>query len=363
MIYITVFFAITLYSLYPFLKKNGQQSKKIFLFLSFATMSVVLGLRGDDVGEDTRHYLHVFNCASNVKWSQMIHSVGMRTAYYTDPFGYTDTIENGFLALAKFVHLFTDDGHVFLFVVAVITCSLFARFIYDNCEKVILPTYIFLCESMFMLAFNGARQILACAIAVQAYTLIKKKRWKSAAVVLLLAALIHNTALVGVVVFLIMRIKPQKEYKTFKYAIVATIASPFIVLLGQTILVKIFPRYAGYFLTNFWTNSLGGIVFLWIIEFALILIAYRRQFRTENSFASSCLVLLYLAFELMGLQITMFSRIGWFFRVYLMIFFPSCSAYFTKKTWQLIQFGLMILMFLLYLSYARIPAREYSFCW
>lgn len=326
-------------------------------------MAIVLGLRGDDVGEDTRHFLNVFKCASNVTWSQMLHGVGMRTAYYTDTFGYTDTIENGFLALAKVAHLFTNDGHVFLFVVAVITCALFAKFIYDNCENVIFSTYIFLCESMFMRAFNEVRQILAVAIAVQAYTLIKEKRWKSAVVVILLAALIHNTALICFVLFPIMLIKPQKEYKTFKYAIVATIASPFVALLGQAVLIKMFPRYAGYFLTNFWTNSLGGTAFLWIIEFALIVVAYSGKFRTKNSFYSSCLVLLYIAFELMGLRITMFSRVGLYFRAYLLLFFPSCSSYFTKKTWQVVQIGLIILMLLLYLSYARTPAREYSFCW
>lgn len=363
LIYIIVLLLIAVYSLYPNLKKNSRQSRRIFLFLSFATMSFVLGLRGNKVGEDTEHYLNVFKHAANVRWGDMLHSTGMRTGYFTDQFGYTDTIENGFLALAKIVHLFTSNGHVFLFIVAMVTCALFAKFIYNNCEKVIFPTYIFLCESMFMLAFNGARQILAASIAIQAYTFLRHRKWKKAMVVILMAALIHNVALVCFALFPIMLIRSRKEYKSFKYAIVATVISPFVVLLVQSAIVNLFPRYTSYFVSNFWTNSLGGITILWFIEFILIFVAYVKIFKAEKSFSTSCLVLIYLACELMGLRITMFSRVGWFFRPYLMIFFPSCSIYFTKKTWRIVQGGLLVLMFLLYLSYAGTPSRQYSFYW
>lgn len=363
LIYIILLIMIAIYSLYVYYEKNSRQSKIVFLILSFTSMAFVIGLRGNKVGEDTEHYLNIFKYAANVKWIDIIHSTGMRTAYYTNKFGYTDTIENGFLALTKFVRLFTNDGHVFLFIVSGITCIFFAKFIYQNCEEVIFPTYIFLCESMFMLAFNGARQILAVSIAIQAYTFLKKKNWKVSIIYILIASLIHNVALVCFALFPIMMIKSKREHKIFKYAIVATIAMPFAIILAQSAIINIFPRYRTYFELNFWTNSIGGIAILWCLELMLIILQYKKKFRYENSFSSSCLVLLYLACELVGLRITMFSRVGWFFRPYLMIFFPNCSQYFTKKTWLIIKSVIIVLMFLLYFSYARTPARAYSFCW
>lgn len=363
LIYILVIVLISLYGLYPYTKRNSRQSRRIFLYLSFATMTLVLGLRGSKVGEDTEHYLDVFKYASDVKWTDMLHSTGLRTGYFTDQWGYTDTIENGFLALAKVIHWITDDGQFFLFFIAAVTCALFAIFIYDNCERVVLPTYIFLCESMFMLAFNGARQILAAAIAVQAYTFLKNEKWKKAIVVILIATLIHNVALVCFALFPIMLIKPKKEYRYFKYAIIASVASPFIIIAAQSIITRIFPRYASYFSTNYWSNSVGGTAILWLVEFALILIAYRKKFKVENSFKLACCGLIYLACELMGLQIVMFSRVGWFFRPYLILFFPVCSSYFTKKTWLVVQGALLVMMILLYLSYAGTPSRLYSFYW
>ena len=362
-IYIIVLLLISIYSLYPYVKHNSRQSRKVFLFLSFTTLALVLGLRGEKVGEDTSHYLDVFRYASNVKWSNMLRAQGMRTGYYTNQYGYTDTIENGFLALAKIVHWFTNDGQVFLFLVAAITCVLFAKFIYDNCEKVIFPTFIFLCESMFMLAFNGARQIMAVAISIQAYTFLKNKKWKKAIVVILLAAMIHNVALVCFALFPIMMIKPQKEFKSFKYAILAIIASPFVIVLGQTVITKFFPRYTSYFTINYWENSLGGTTLLWIVEFVLILIAYWQKFRIDESFNCSCLVLVYLACELMGLRITMFSRVGWFFRPYLILFFPNEEQYFSIQSRKYVRMVVGVLLLLLFFSYSRTPARIYNFYW
>ena len=55
------------------------------------------------------------------------------------------------------------------------------------------------------------------------------------------------------------------------------------------------------------------------------------KFRTKDSFKLSCLVLIYLVCELMGVQIAAFSRVGLFFRSYLLLFFPECKAYFHKK--------------------------------
>lgn len=362
-IYVALLIMICLLGIYPYQQHNSKQSKKIFLFLSFTMMALVLGVRGPDVGEDTRHYLHIFSQAEYVSWSDMLHSTGMRTAYYTNQYGYTDTIENGFLALAKIVHWFADDGQIFLFVVAALTCGLFAKFIYDNCENVFYPTYIFLCESLFMFSFNGIRQTLACAITIQAYTFLKNRKWKQATFVILLAALFHNVALIAFALFPIMLIKHEKESKTFKYAMIATIAAPILIVYGQKIIIKFFPRYTAYFSVNYWQNSLGGSAILLLLEFAFIMIMYWKKFKTEDSFKLATLTLLFIAFELTGLIITMFSRTGYFFRAYLLLFFPDAEKYFSKESRPIVRLTMMILLMLLYMSYANTSYRLYRFFW
>ncbi len=324
---------------------------------------MVLGLRGFNVGEDTPHYLHIFRQAEYVSWSDMLHSTGMRTAYYTNQYGYTDTIENGFLALAKIIHWFTDDGQVFIFVVATLTCGLFARFIYDNCEKVFYPTFIFLCESMFMFAFNGIRQLLAVSITIQVYTLLKAKKWKQAVVVILFASLFHNVALIGFVLFPIMLVKHDKKYKLFKYAMIAAIAGPVFIVYAQNLITKLFPRYTAYFSVNYWQNSLGGSTILLLIEFVFLMIMYEKKFKTEDSFNLATLILIFIACELAGLKISVFSRVGYFFRAYLLLFLPDAEKYFSRNSRIIVRIVLMILLILFYLSYAQTEARVYSFFW
>ena len=361
-IYIVLLALVFMYGLIPYHMHNSQQSEKIFLILSFTTMILILGLRGNSVGEDTNHYIKIFNYSANVQWNDMLHSTGMRTVYYVNQYGYKDTVENGFLAICKFVHFFTDNAQVFLFFIGSVTCCLFAKFIYDNCGKVFFPTLVFLCESMYMFSFNGIRQMLAVAITLQAYTFLRHRQLKKAVAVILSAALIHNVALIALVLIPVMYLKTNKGTKSFKYVIAASILTPLAIVYFSNIVVKIFPRYESYFTVNYWTNSIGGSALLYLVEIVLVIVMYMKNFKMEQSYQLAILILLFLACEIFGLRMTMFSRVGWFFRAYLILFFQNGCLYFSGKTKKYIILGIGALLILLFISYARTPYRQYSFC-
>lgn len=342
---------------------QSKQYIKIFLFLSFGAMSLVLGLRGASVGEDTQHYLSMFNTAKRITWSTMLRSPHMRTVFYTDQWGYSQTVENGWLALCKIIQIFTGNGQIFLFIVALLTCALFAKFIYDNSNNILYSTIIFMCESMFMFAFNGARQELAIAITTLAYTSFRKQKYKTGIAWIVLASLIHNTALVTLIMLPLFLVTPKNHYKDFKYIIAATSTLPFLVNILSNIISALFPAYAHYFTMRFWETSAGGIIVLWIVEILLILLMYYKKFSRPYSFILSCLVLTSFAFEMMGTRIGVIQRISYYFRAYLILFFPLADKYINKKN-RLIARGIItILLFMLYFSYARTDARQYIFCW
>ena len=363
MVYIFLLLFVFVCGLILYRYPHSRDAKILFLLLTFGVMTIILGLRGEYVGEDTKHYLTMFQYADRVTWKEMLRSTGFRTVWYIDQYGFHDTVENGWLALCKVVHLFTDNGQAFLFVVSALTCGLFAKFIYDNSASIFYSTVIFLCESMFMFSFNGARQMLAVAITLSTYSALKKRKIKTAVIYVLLAALIHNTALVTFAVFPFVLIKQKDSYKKFKYAIVAAALSPFAVMALKTMISRFIPRYAPYFSMNYWTNSAGGIAVLWVAEFALILVMYVKKFKVENSFQYSCFTLMYLAFELMGLQISVFGRVAYYFRSYLLLFFPCADLYFSKNSRRAVRCAIIILIILLYFSYARSDARAYSPFW
>lgn len=363
MVYIILLLFVFVCGLILYRYPHSRDAKIVFLLLTFGVMTIILGIRGEYVGEDTKHYLTMFQYADHVTWKDMLKSTGFRTVWYIDQYGFHDTVENGWLVLCKAVHLFTDNGQIFLFIVSALTCGLFAKFIYDNSVSIFYSTLIFLCESMFMLSFSVARQMLAVAITLSAYSALKKRKIKTAVIYVLLAALIHNTALITFTIFPFMLTKQKDSYKKFKYAIVAVAFSPFVVMALKTIISRLIPRYATYFSINYWTNSAGGIVALWVAEFALILVMHVKKFKVENSFQYSCFTLMYLAFELMGLQISVFGRVAYYFRSYLLLFFPCADLYFSKKSRMTVRCAIIILIILLYLSYARLDARMYLPFW
>lgn len=346
-----------------FLNSSWGKNRKYFLVCSFSMMALILGLRSNTVGEDTEHYVDIFLKASGVSWQDMISS-RFKTVYSIDQFGYKDKIENGFLVITKIIKLFTDSSQIYLLILAGITCYCFAKFIKDNCQDVFMPTYIFMCESMYMYSFNGVRQMMALSIGINAYTLLKGKKIKKAIGLILLAAFIHNSALIYFALFPIFLIKKknqERNYKLFKYSVVACIVIPFLLPVVKIIISYILPRYIPYLTTSYWQAQLGGTIILWILEILLILYMYKQRFYVDESYNLATLTLIYLMLEGIGLQFTGIGRLALYFRGFLVCFFPVSLSYFRGKNRQIIKLIIYVLLLLLFFSYARTSTRQYSF--
>lgn len=363
LVYFVLLIMIFFYGFFLYRFPKSKKIKIAFLVLVLGTCTLILGLRNDSVGEDTKHYIDVFEKSQYVSLSDIVSSTNFRTGYYTNEYGYTDTIENGFLLWCKFVHLFTNSGQVFTFLNAAISCFLFGKFIYDNAQKVFLPTLVFVCESMFMNLFNGQRQLMAVAIGLQAYTLLKKRRIKEAVIVLLFATFIHNIIIVMFVLVPIMMINMKSEKTFFRWAIALPVLSPLFIYLGQKIIISLFPRYTLYFSINYWQNTLGKSAILIMLELSGILVMYTYGFKVKYSSKIAVFVLLFICFELMGLRIAAIGRVGLCFRPFLMLYYNQILLYVRKRYRLLVEIAIITLLILFYYSYASNPVRLYSFFW
>ena len=296
-IYIMLFFLICILYIYPYKYQNSTQSRKIYLFTSFSAMALVVGLRPVHVGEDTEHYIHVFSQAQYLNWLEVLPIPGLRTPYYTDPTGYTDTIESGWLFVCKCVQLLTNNEQIYLLLIALLTFWLVAKFIYENWDgDVLLPTLVVLCESYFMNSFNAMRQLFAVAITLQAYTAFKKKRDGKGIAYILLAMCFHNVAIASAIIYPLMKIHPKNRNEIFKYIMAIALAFPFIIIGMKNIISTVFPRYAPYFYNNFWETKLGGSSIFLLIELVFVLIMYSKKFvNTDDSFILSVLTLINIA--------------------------------------------------------------------
>lgn len=336
--------------------------KKMFVVLSFTIMALVLGLRGAEVGEDTQHFIDIFHYARGISWGKALTS-GFDTVYNT-VWGVDLSVETGYLLLNKVIGIFTDNGQWLIFTVAALTCWLFAKFILDNCESVFLPTYIFMCESLYMSAFNLMRQILALAIAIQAYKYIKENKIRKAILIILIAFLIHKTAIIFLILIPFGRI--NKKQRALKWIFVGSVVLMASMPILNWIVSRLVPRYAAYFTTNFWDSTLGlGSMLLMMAEVVICLYAYYRHLSdndTEAFTAISCTAI-GLACDVMGMQVVIFSRIALMFKVFLFFLFPFASRYFAKGSRKYYRILVMIVLAISFFSYASSDARVYSFFW
>lgn len=363
--YIVLLIAIFLYSLILKINPNSKYAKIIFLTLSFFSFTLILGLRSINVGEDTPTYISIFHYCQNIPLSGVLALRGFKIPYFTQ-LGYTNTIEIGFFIWCKLVGIFTNNAQTFLFYTAGITCFLFAKFIYDNClDDVFLPTMIFLCESPFMNSFNLVREMMACAVALQAYKLLKNNKIFKSFLVIVIAFLIHNTAIITILLVLFALIfKNENQRRSFNIAALVAIIIPIATVGAQSSIAKLFPDYSDYYIHNFYQNSLGvGSLILIVIEVVGIIYMYIKKFRTVDSAEVSILVLIDIFFQLLGTKIVMLFRLAIYFRVYLLLFFNRLFDLIPTNYRKLCKGMLLVLLIIYYLSFAGSDSRSYEFFW
>ncbi len=354
-IHFVLLFLIFIYRLL-FLEGSFFKNKKYFLFFSFLSIALVVGLRGSSVGEDTIHYSEeLYNVFLQMSWKAVLtHPEGVVWSIWGE------SIEYLFAILYKLVQLFKGSGQVFILVVALITCNQFARFIYRNINKhVFFATLVFLLDSLYMGAFNGIRQMLALSIAINAYEYVEKKEYKKAFLIILVAFFIHSSAII-MLPFLMLHF--VKNYRKGVVIIVAvSIVAPLSINVVAAVVTKLIPKYSAYFMENYWTNSIKGTLILWAILIVLIVYLFAYGIKNKDEFFGIMGAILYMTVELMGLRISAFTRITYYFRVFLLMFFPACGMRFSKKSRNIYYLVIFLLLLAEYISYASVPSRQYVF--
>ena len=340
---------------------------KYFLFLSFLAMTLVLGLRGVTVGEDTSNYIQIIERAAQMSWGSILADfpkTEWQFISYGGFSGYSAQIETVFLACCKLLMKIFHNAQAVIFVIAAITSILIARFIRDNVEKnsdIYLVTIVYMCESMFMNSFNLSRQMLAMGIAVQALACVRNRKFKRAIVILAAAIMIHMSAIVAVIPVLLLA-WPDKKFACRASLIAAAAAVPAIPLLRKIVAVLL-PAYLEYFEVNYWKPSLNGTIILWLIIVALLILMWMNRCNGEEELWLSSLMMLYLSIEIIGLRYVMIGRVASYFRLFIGLFL--CQG---EKTlsWQykvLFRMGIVLLVCAAFLRYAASPARLYVPFW
>nr|WP_294492640.1 EpsG family protein [uncultured Mediterraneibacter sp.] len=238
---------------------NGKK-RKVFVISSFALIILVAALRKYTVGIDlAEHYASRFTAIANLSWEQI------------PTFYMIHTYDFGFLIFDKLLGYISDNPQIFIIATSVIIYGSVARYIYRHSENVVMETFLFFTSFTMMMYLNIIAQALAIAILLFALDYLASKKYAMYALIVLLAALIHSSALICLG-FIPLTFLPNKRKYIIRYIILLL-----VLLLGLDEIVNfltktVFQQYAYYFESGSYHGSGISISFNSLFQISMHII-------------------------------------------------------------------------------------------
>lgn len=295
-----------------------------FLFLWFLT-----AFRSISIGNDTLNYVKMF---------ELLFPNGVTKLY---------GIEIGYQLLNILILKFTRSGHVFLIVMATIMYAGVGLYIYKFSKNPVVSLCLFF-SCFFSVFLCILRQGMAMIIVLFGYQLLKRGKKILAALLFLLAASFHLTALVSFVLFLDFKVW-KKQWFVFGLTILCAIISRFGLF---SIAVEIIaPKYSHYFNTKYASTGWLAITFYllsYAVFYFLISKSANEDCRSDRTVVTNFTFLLILT--AFGYAINLFDRVGEYFLLIAITEIPNMLYRGNVKHFRLWLFcicSVMLIMFIL----------------
>lgn len=224
--------------------KNNINNK--YLFLSIIAIFLILSLKSTSVGIDTFGYKSMYDSFFKANWNNY-------DLYWTE-WGY-ETLE------MIFTHFFNFDFYQFEAVLYAFICFSYYNFWKKYSSDYTLSMIIYICFGSFVFDLSGIRNALALAIFLFAVPYIKEKGIKNILkyfAIVLIAAQIHKSAYVCILLFLFVR---------YSYPIITYLLFPIIVLIFRPLLFPLITVISGKEIAT--GIQVGGNLFFYIIVLLL----------------------------------------------------------------------------------------------
>ncbi len=302
---------------------------KIFLFGALASLVTISGLRAN-IG-DTFFYKHAYENSD--------FTLELVLAEKDIGFGFLQ------MFLQKFI---SGDPQILIFVTALITNTLIVVVLYHYSRLIDISLYVYITGGLFLVSMNGIRQVLAAAIAFVAIKYLIKGHFIKYAIIIVIASLFHQSALILIPFFFLVR------FKAWSKVTVALLVLSVVFVIGYEQFSKLlFKAIEETQYGHYQSFSEGGANIIRSVVTAVpIIIAYlgRNTLREimPNSDYIVNMSLIGLMFMLISTQNWIFARFSIYFELYQLILISWIIKIFRKKDEKLIYFGMIICYFAYY---------------
>ncbi|MGN0571788.1 MAG: EpsG family protein [Candidatus Fimenecus sp.] len=357
-VYLINIFLILLMGFLCIYIEPNQRKRAIFCGFSALNWILISGLRGLSVGADTPGYARSFQYAGSVSWKTVLYScyqVYLRgytpqspaeNALYKDP---------GYLVFQKFIHIFTDNYQVYLFLVAIILFASLAYFVYKNSED---PCFSFILFSTLFYSFyaiTGIRQTLATALVVFiGYEFIKERKFWPFVLVSVLAYTLHKSALVFIPFYFISRKKVTWKYAALLCGIVLVLFA-----IGPNAILAL-SDFFGYDRDEVYSAPTYTYSAMMLLVGCGTLLVHKRLLKVNaNKNIELSAVVLATALTMLTFIDQSMMRVQQYYSLFMMLTIPSMIGLIKEKVKIPITFGCMAVLIVLFM----LNHPHYEFFW
>lgn len=328
----------------------GKKRRKFVLIITGICLFLIIALRNKRLGSaDSLQYYNYWELLSKFSFQQFL------------AYAETSRLEIGFLFctwLLSHIPWFYAPQFIFVFSGMVIVIC-YGKFIYQNCDNLVLGYTMLICLGLFTFMIQGLRQAVAMSICMVSIQYCKERKLLKFLVLILCASLFHQTAIIFLITYLIPKFRMNIQ--------------SLLIALVMLISVIIFSNRIISIANNFFGMEYGIPVesggFVALSIYIIILICgwiFAGKYRDDADYN----FFFYLTFCGCGIYIVRYfgalavERISFYFMAGQLIALPAMLRNFTKNSKNILLIIIIILNILLFLY--RLNGSElipYRFFW
>ncbi|MES9697316.1 EpsG family protein [Bacillus sp. JJ927] len=302
---------------------------RLLILMGTTSLVLVSGFR-NNIG-DTYFYMHAFK-VTDFNWENV-----------------QDSKNIGFSILQMILKMYTNDPQVLIFITALITNILIVAVLYKYSQMIELSLYVYIASGMYLVSMNGVRQYLTAAIIFAATKYILDGNWKKYFLIVLFASTFHQSALVLIPIFFVIR---RKAWSTIT----------FILLFFAVLIVIGFNQFAEVLFATIGDSQYGhykdfqegGANILRVaVEATPLILAFIGRHKLRELFPQSDYIvnmaLLGLVFMIISTQNWIFARFSIYFGLYQLILISWVVKLFTRKDQKIIYYSILVFYFIYFI--------------
>lgn len=313
------------------LKSDYEKKNKSALAFFFFLLTVMIMLRHESVGNDTRNYIYIFEKIANIPWGELKN----------------ESLEKGYLYFSKLVSVFSKEPQVFFGVAAIVTSAMIYPTYKRLCTDSSLTIVLFCIMSTFVMMFSGIRQMLAIGIGFIAYECTRKKKLIPFLLCVFLAMSFHSSAFMLIFMYPLFHARITKKWLL---AVIPALGVIFVfnsqIFSFLNLIISRFTRFEGS------VSSTGAFTMLLLFAvFTVFAFLVSDETKIDNeTIGLRNFLLLSLVIQMFAPLHSLAMRMNYYYIIFIPLLLPKIIACKNTRWSQVATLGryVMVVFFLVY---------------